>query len=92
MTILGLGRPLGYQQITGLSTVKTLTVPDKARLAIITCTAQNVRWRDDGVDPTATVGQLLKTTDPPLIYDGDLSALEFIEASASAVLNVSYYA
>lgn len=85
------GKPLGYEQITSLSSAESLTVPNGARVALIVCEDQNVRWRDDASDPTATVGMLMKTTDEPLIYDGDLSALSFIEATASAKLNISYY-
>ena len=49
-----------------------------------------MRWRDDGVDPTASVGMLL-VAGTPLQYDGDLSRIKFIETTASAKLNVSYY-
>ena len=41
--------------------------------------------------PTATVGMLLKTTDAPFYYDGDLSSIRFIESAAPGVLNVCYY-
>jgi hypothetical protein len=82
--------PLGYQQITSLSTVKGLTVPPGARAALIQPTGQPVRWRDDGVDPTATIGmQILATLD--ILYTGDLAAIRFIETTGSAVLNISYY-
>lgn len=81
----------GYQQITSLSAAAALTVPSGARVALITCETQNVRWRDDGTDPTASVGQLL-TTGVGLFYDGNLAAIKFIEVTASAKLNVCYYA
>jgi hypothetical protein len=50
-----------------------------------------VRWRDDGTDPTASVGMPL-AAGVPFAYDGDLTRIRFIQQSASAVLNVSYYA
>ena len=80
---------LGFQQITSLSAAAALTVPAGTRYALVQCETQNVRWRADGIDPTATVGMLLKTTDQPLA----LAALnaKFIEATGSAVLNVSYF-
>ncbi len=83
-------KPLGYEQVTGLSAVKTLTVPDTARAALIVAETQAVRWRDDGTNPTASVGMPL-AVDTPYWYTGDLGAIKFIEAVASAKLNVSYY-
>ena len=83
--------PLGYQQITSLSTATALTVPGGANLAIIECETQSVRWRDDGTAPTASVGMLL-ATGSYFIYNGNLSAIEFIQTTASASLSVSYYA
>lgn len=89
---------MGYQQITDLSSAIGLTVPArtpeglsaKANFALIIAETQNVRWRDDGVDPTASVGMLL-VAGTPLQYDGDLSKIKFIESTASAKLNISYY-
>ena len=86
----------GFQQLATLTASIGLTVPTtadgtKANACIIVATGQNVRWRDDGTAPTATVGMLLKTTDAPFYYDGDLSAIRFIESAASGVLNVCYY-
>lgn len=82
--------PLGYEQITGLSAAKKLTVPTGAQAAIITADTQDVRWRDDGQAPTGTVGMPL-AKGAPLEYSGDLGAIQFIEQTASAVLNVAYY-
>jgi hypothetical protein len=89
---------LGYQQITSLSSSTALTVPQKdlsglagtPRIAIITPETQGVRWRDDGVAPTASVGMPL-AAGVTLQYDGDLSQIRFIEQTASAKLNVTYY-
>lgn len=88
---MGRFSPLGYQQITGLSTVKSLTVPNGAVFAMIRADTQAVRWRDDGTNPTASVGVPLDADDT-LHYEGDLAALRFIEQTASAVLDVTYYA
>lgn len=85
-------KSLGYEQITGLSTVKTLTVPAGATLALLQAEAQNIRWRNDGTDPTAGIGMILVAGQAPTEYKGDLSLLEFIEATASAKLNVAYFA
>ena len=82
---------LGYQQITSLTSSTALTVPAGASLALIVPETQNVRWRDDGVDPTASVGMLVPANSS-MSYDGDLKAIRFIAVASGAVLNVSYYA
>ena len=89
---------MGYQQITSLSSATGLTVPQKdlqglagtPRIAIITPETKGVRWRDDGVDPTASVGMPL-AAGVTLQYDGDLSQIKFIQQEASAALNITYY-
>lgn len=90
---------LGYQQITSLSAATALTVPQydvnglacKPTIAIITCETQAVRWRDDDVNPTASVGMPL-ASGVTLQYDGDLTKIKFIEQLSGAKLNISYYA
>ena len=88
----------GYQQITSLSSATGLTVPAidpnglnaKPSIALITPEGQAVRWRDDGTAPTATVGMPL-AVGVTFQYDGDLSKIRFIEQTAGAKLNISYY-
>lgn len=80
---------LGYQQLLP-STSTALTAPATATYAIIQAEAQAVRWRDDGVAPTASVGMVI-ASGGELRYDGNLSTIRFIEATATAKLNVSYY-
>jgi len=82
---------LGYQQITSLSASTALTVPSGATLALIVPETQNVRWRDDGTAPTASIGMPI-FVGASLSYDGDLNRIRFIQQAASATLNVSYYA
>ncbi len=82
--------PLGYQQITSLSTVKTLTVPAGTSYALIQCETQAVRWRMDGTDPTASVGMRLAVGEE-LRLDAAFGTIEFIEEAASAKLNVQYF-
>ena len=63
----------------------------KPNRALIQCETQDVRWTDDpDVDPTATIGMLLKIN-TVLEYSGDLSKIRFIQTAATAILNVSYY-
>lgn len=88
---VGPSSPLGYQQIaSGLNAANALTVPAGATIAVIIAETQAVRWRDDGTNPTATVGMPLPVQ-TPLIYAGDLSLIKFIEQTTSAKLNVSYF-
>lgn len=82
--------PKGYQQVTSLTAVKGLTIPAGATYALISPEGQAVRYRDDGQDPTTTVGMPLAAGET-LRYEGNLSALRFIEQTASARLNVSFY-
>jgi hypothetical protein len=61
----------------------------RARYALIQAEGANVRWRDDGVAPTASVGfRLLQ--DDSFVYTGDLSAIQFIQETAGGKLSVSY--
>ena len=88
----------GYQQISTLSAATNLTVPTlapdglnaKPVFALIVAEGAPVRWRDDSTAPTASVGMPL-AVGVPFQYDGDLTKIRFIEQSASAKLNISYY-
>ena len=99
MNLKAITTRLGYQQITSLSAATALTVPtrdlnglnQKPVIALITPETQAVRWRDDDVNPTASVGMPL-AAGVTLQYDGDLTKIKFIEQTAGARINVSYYA
>lgn len=80
----------GYQQITSLSAATALTVPSGATVALIQAESQSIRWRDDGTDPTTSVGMLLSAGES-VFFTGSLSGFKAIEVSASAILNISYY-
>jgi hypothetical protein len=84
--------PVNYEQLTSLGSAAGLTAAkyDIADFAIIQAQDQDVRWRDDGTDPTTTVGMVL-AAGTWFTYTGDLSAIKIIETAASAKLNVSYY-
>ena len=81
--------PAGFQRITVLTSSTALTPTANAKLALIQAETQNVRWRDDGVAPTASIGMLLEAGQI-LVYNGDLAAIRFIETTASASLNITY--
>lgn len=90
---------IGYQQITDLTSAVGLTVPSLDRtglnqmptFALITPLTANVRWRDDGIAPTGSVGMPL-AAGVTLQYDGDLKGIKFINNGGTAELNISYYA
>lgn len=83
-------KPLGYQQFTVATATALPSVPTNATYALIVCETQSVRWRDDGTNPTASVGFLLPAS-TLFTYTGTLSTLKIIETTASATCNVSYY-
>lgn len=84
---------LGYQQVTSLSSAQTLTIPTgKApTYVLLQAETQSIRFRDDGTNPTASVGLRIVKDLAPFKYEGDIKALAFIEETTSAKLNVGYY-
>lgn len=84
--------PVGYQQIVTatLATAQPLTVPTGATTATITVEGGDVRYRDDGTAPTASVGMPL-VSGQSMIYSGPLADIEFIRQAAGAALNILYY-
>jgi hypothetical protein len=83
-------RPKGYQQLTSLSSASGLTVPAGSTSCFLQAETQNVRFRDDGTDPTSSVGMRL-IVDDLVFYEGELSLIKFIEETASAKVNVLYF-
>lgn len=84
-------RALGYQQISGAAAATALTIPAGTSRIIITVTAQAVRWRDDGTDPTAAVGYPLAVNVEMVYTSANMSRLKFIEQVAGTVINACYY-
>lgn len=88
--IIGL-RSLGYAQMTSLAAATPLpSVPSGTEEAFIVCTGQTVYWRDDGTDPTATVGMPL-VANQPFPYTGPIPRIKLIQSTATAVCNITYY-
>ena len=90
---------MGYQQIVGAVASTALTVPSRDPVtglagtpiqAVIICEGQGIRWRDDGVAPTAAVGMPI-AIGTVFVYDGDLTRLRIIQQAATATINVAYY-
>ena len=83
---------LGYVQMTTILAATALVVPVGATYALLQAEAQDVRWRDDGTNPTTTVGMLLKAGQDPSGFTGDqIKAMLVIQSTAGAILNISYY-
>jgi len=80
----------GYEQITVLSSSTGINGAAGATLAVIVVEGQNVRYRDDGTDPSASVGMPVPAG-ASINYDGTFDDLRFIEVAAGAILNISYY-
>lgn len=86
-----LGQSLGFESLGALNTAKALAaIPAGATVAVVSPSAQAVRWRDDGTNPTASVGMPI-AVGASQSFSGNLAALKFIEQAASATLNVTYY-
>jgi hypothetical protein len=85
--------PLGYVQFAAgsIDAATALSPPAGTSLIWIQCEAQAVRWRDDGTNPTAAVGQPL-AVGVMLAYTGQkMAQLKFISQVAGAILNCTYY-
>lgn len=82
--------PGGYEQITGLSAAKGLTIPDNCIGCLIQAEDNDVRWRADGTDPTDAVGIVLASGND-FWCNMRLRDLRVIETTASAKLNVHYF-
>lgn len=89
-TYEGQREPNGFERITDLSSAVGFTAPAGTRLAIFRAETQDIRWRDDGTNPTSTVGLLMSVGDV-FMYTGDFSKFKMIETTASAVVQISYY-
>ncbi len=81
-----------YLKLTGLSAAKAISpLPNGATYARIQAVSQTVRYRDDGVDPTAAIGMRLLADAAGEWFTGDISKLRFIEETASAEVNILFY-
>jgi hypothetical protein len=66
-------------------------IPTGATYALLQAEAQAVRWRDDGVDPTTTVGMLLAAGGMQWLRNTDLSAVKILRAAAAGIINIAFY-
>ena len=89
----------GFEQITIDSTAATLTasltagIPSEARHALFYPEVQDVRWRADGTNPTASVGMVMEK-DALHVFEnqrGIFDNMKLISASSSSTVNVHFF-
>lgn len=83
--------PKGFEELTGLSSAKGLTVPAGSQAVLLHCVGQDVNYRDDGTDPDATTSGTPILVNDKFWYDGDLTKIKFFETAASGTLRCNYY-
>lgn len=84
--------PLGYAQWS-LSTTTVTELPDPpagTSVALVKIESAGARYRDDGVDPTSTVGMPIAVGES-LVYDALMTDMRLIGQSNGSIVNVSYY-
>lgn len=65
---------------------------EQAKRVLLMAEGADVRWRDDGTDPTASVGfELIAGATQPFFYAGNLKEIRFIEESTSSDLFACLY-
>lgn len=90
MAYYGIADSLGYVQLPCV-TASSVTLPQGTQFMLIIPEGAAVRWRDDGVNPTAAVGQPL-AVGQELTYDAKSAAnLKIIQQAATALLNITFY-
>jgi hypothetical protein len=74
--------------------VAAVPVPGNGNVVMIQAEAQNVRYRADGEDPTASVGVLLAAGESHTIDlgEGTASQIKVIQTAGGAILNVTSFA
>jgi len=84
----------GYHQLAAGSMSSAISVPGSGSVVVIQAEAQNVRYRADGEDPTATVGMLLAAGESHTIQigNGNIRTIRVIESAGGAILNVTTFA
>lgn len=82
---------LGCGQITSLGSAAGFSsVPSGALLVSISVEGQSVRMRDDGTNPTASVGLLLPVGGP-WPYQANLAGVKFIQTASAATISYCFY-
>ena len=90
-TTLGNERYVGTEQITSLSTVRSLTLPDNARVAVLIPETQAVRITLDGTTPNSADPLIAAGQDTTVTTREDLANVRLLEDAASATVKVLYF-
>jgi len=78
--------------ITITDTVAGISPPAGATQCVIQVETGAVRWRDDGVNPTTTVGMKKITGNEGFVYKGDLSAFRWSrDGAVNATAHIAFY-
>lgn len=73
------------------TTAQGLTVPAGAVSALVTAGANPVRYRLDGVAPTASTGHYVAANGNVEVYAADLTSARFIATTGTSTLFVTYF-
>lgn len=87
--------PLGYCQLTSVAASTLVSscsggIPALSAWAVICVDTAAIRWRDDGVAPTAAVGMPV-AAGQCFYYSGTFATLRVIAQTGSPVVNISFY-
>src|SRR6266852_2716499 len=74
----------GFQTITVSSTAIGLTVPRGALFAVAVVETASIRYRDDGTDPTSTVGMLVSPSVVPITICNPTANFKMIRTAGDA--------
>lgn len=86
------GDPLGYVQFTLTTAVNLPTIPAGANHVVVQTETGDIRYRDDTVAPTASVGMYLFAGNyVELQSEKVVQQFKLIAVTGSVVVNVSYY-
>ena len=90
-----LAASLGYQQSTSISTSSAINLPSVPSGSVgsflLSVETSGIRWRDDGTDPTSSVGQPV-ALGQAFCYGNDPHTVRVIGQTVGATINVTYYA
>ncbi len=85
-------KPAGWATVELDGAAAGLTVPSGARYAKIMVRDNNIRYRDDGIDPTDTVGFLVEADEELELTSAEqLAAFKAIKTNGTANLEILFY-
>ena len=82
----------GFETFTvDASVAQGLTPPQGAQLALLNTYNEDARFRDDGIDPTASIGQPIIKLSTLQYNIEDLTKIKIIAVTGTTQINVTYY-